>query len=199
MLDDVGVGTAVDGVGVARDADGQGDGDGVQLDVVTDGRPPDDGLAEREHAFVARFGEHQHRDEATTFTAVGVAECDLHAALDPGDGELVEHAVVDDGIDRTQLDRDVLRDGGRKTFELIVEDLRGVIGPGTPVVVAGSGVGDEGEQLLVEVIAEADGRRGDVARPCRTRDTGKTIGVGLAHVGLAVGEQHHTTQGIFAG
>ena len=166
----------------------------MQLDVITQRAPAHDDLAEGEGAFGSCRRHQQLGHHSTTLGAVRIAEGDLHAALDLSDGELVEHPHAEHRRIGTQLDGDVLGDHGGETGELVVEDLRRVIGPGAPVVVAGTGVGEDREKALVVVSGEADRGGGDAARTGRRRDARQTIGIGLAHVRLTVGEDDHPPQ-----
>ena len=183
------VGIEIRCIGIARHANANGNGDGVQFHIVTSGRPSDDDLAQGVWPCFAHRGQEQFRDHTTLFIAVGVAECDLHATTNGCHWKFVEDADVDDTVGRLDFHRHVLCNDRGQTFELVIEDLGRLVGTCTPVVIARTVVGDERKKLFVVPVTETDCGGCDVATAGGTGDTDEFVVVTFAHIGMTIGEQ----------
>ena len=168
-----------------------------QCNVSHHRHPPDDQLAQVD--LTGRIGRRQsiHRHEPPALTAVRVAQRDLHPTSNFDHRVLVQHSDLG-CVGRSELDRNVLRHHRRQPVELGGEHLRRLVGPGAPVVVSGTGVGQRSEEHLVVAVVETDRTRGDALVARRPEQTAQLIRVDDADVGVPIGEHDDSAQRVRA-
>ena len=137
-------------------------------------------------------------DHLAYFAAVGIAQRHLEPAGRFGDRELVEHVDHRNGVGGGDGDRHVLRHHRGEPTELGAEHCGGLVGPGAPVVVAATRIGEPRDELFVVAVGETDDRRGDAVGTAAGHQRGELVDAHQPGVGVPIGEHHDARHGIGA-